>query len=280
MKSAYRVAAVMGWPVAHSRSPLMHRHWLAHYGIDGDYVKLPVRPEDLAAALRALPALGIAGCNLTLPHKAAALAAVDEVSPQARRIGAVNSVTVGSGGRLIGDNSDAFGFIENLHLEAPQWRPAAGPATVLGAGGAARAVVAALLDAGVPELRLVNRDPTRAEALAADFGDRIRVRSWDGRAEALAQSRLLVNATSLGMAGAPPLDLALDALAADAVVDDIVYVPLETPLLRAARARGNTTVDGLGMLLHQGRPGFAAWFGVMPEVTPELRALMAASLVP
>jgi shikimate dehydrogenase len=280
MKAAYRVAAVLGWPVAHSRSPLMHRHWLGHYGIDGDYVKLPVRPEDLAAALRSLPALGIAGCNLTLPHKAAALASVDEVSPEARRIGAVNFVIVGADGRLLGDNSDAFGFIENLRHEAPEWRPASGPATVLGAGGAARAVVAALLDAGVPELRLVNRDATRAERLAADFGDRVRVRSWDGRAAALVETRLLVNATSLGMAGAPPLDLTLDALTPGAVVDDIVYVPLETPLLRAARARGLTAVDGLGMLLHQGRPGFAAWFGVMPEVTPELRALMAASLVP
>jgi shikimate dehydrogenase len=278
MTDAWRVAAVLGWPVAHSRSPVMHRHWLRQYAIPGDYVKLPVRPENLAAALRALPALGLVGANLTLPHKAMALALVDEATPRARRIGAVNTVVVRPDGTLLGDNSDVFGFIESLRAAAPGWRAAAGPVTVLGAGGAARAVAAALIDEGVPELRLVNRGLARAEALAVALGGPIRILPWPERAAALAGARLVVNATSLGMAGAAPLDLALDDLPRDAVVSDIVYVPLETPLLKAARARGHVAVDGLGMLLHQGRPGFAAWFGTMPEVTAALRALMEAAL--
>ncbi|MGH7074761.1 MAG: shikimate dehydrogenase [Stellaceae bacterium] len=276
-----RVAAVMGWPVAHSRSPLMHRYWLRHYGIAGDYVKLPVRAENLGAALRALPALGIVGANLTLPHKEAALAIVDDATHVARAIGAANTITVRPDGSLLADNSDAFGFIENLHAAALDWHPGTAPATVLGAGGAARAVVAALLDHGVPEVRLLNRNLARAEALRVALGGRmIRVLPWEKRTKALAGAGLLVNATSLGMAGASPLDLPLDRLPIDAIVDDIVYVPLETPLLAEARRRGHVAVDGLGMLLHQGRPGFALWFGTMPEVTAELRAIMEASLAP
>jgi shikimate dehydrogenase len=278
VSESYRLAGVMGWPIAHSRSPVMHRHWLEHYGLAGDYVKLPVQPRDLERALRALPALGFVGCNLTLPHKGPALALIDEIEPMARRIGAVNTVTIGTNGKLRGGNSDARGFIENLRAEAPGWRVAAGPAVLLGAGGAARAVAAALIDAGVPELRLVNRDAARAEAAATMLGGPIRVMAWQDRAAALAGAALFVNTTSLGMVGSPPLDLPLHYLAPDAVVDELVYAPLETSLLRAARARGNIAVDGLGMLLHQGRPGFAQWFGVMPDVTPELRARMAASL--
>jgi shikimate dehydrogenase len=278
MTGVYRLAGGLGWPVAHSRSPVMHRYWLERHGIAGDYVKLPVRPENLAAALHALPALGFAGCNLTLPHKESALTIVDEVDDQARMIGAVNTVTVRLDGTLRGGNSDAFGFIANLHAEVPDWRAAAAPAVVLGAGGAARAIVAALLADGVGELRLVNRHSARAETIAAAFGEQVQIVPWERRAEALAGAGLLVNATSLGMAGAPPLELALDALPAAAVVNDIVYTPLETPLLAASRRRGNRAVDGLGMLLHQGRPGFAAWFGVSPEVTLELRARMIATL--
>ncbi len=277
MSESYRLAGVMGWPVAHSRSPVMHRYWLAHHGIEGDYVKLPVRPENLARALRALPALGLAGCNLTIPLKEQALALVDRLDPLARRIGAVNTIAVAADGSLEGANTDAFGFIENLRAEAPQWRANVGAALVLGAGGGARAVVAALLDEGVPEVRLANRNLERADALAVSFGDKIRVVPWDHRARALAKLALLVNATSLGMAGSVPLDLPLGALPAEAVVADLVYVPLITPLLAAARERGNAIVDGLGMLMHQGRPGFAAWFGVKPEVTPELRKRMLAT---
>ncbi|WP_176525254.1 shikimate dehydrogenase [Caenispirillum bisanense] len=267
-----RVAGVMGWPVSHSRSPRLHGFWLREHGIDGAYVPLPVRPEDFAAAVRALPKLGFAGANVTVPHKEAALAACDEVSPLARRIGAVNTLVCRPDGSLWGDNTDGFGFLENLRAGCPGWRPEAGPAVVLGAGGAARAVVAALLDAGCPQVRLTNRTRDRAAELAADLGGAIEVVAWEERRAALAGAGLLVNTTTLGMTGAPPLDLALDPLPAAALVTDIVYAPLVTDLLARAQARGNAVVDGLGMLLHQGRPGFEAWFGVRPEVTPALRA--------
>jgi shikimate dehydrogenase len=273
-------AGVMGWPVEHSRSPVLHGFWLKHYGIAGTYVKLPVPPEGLRAALRALPGEGFAGCNLTLPHKEAALAIVDHVDASARRIGAVNTIVVRSDRSLEGRNTDAFGFIENLRAGAPDWRAEKGPAVVLGAGGAARAVLAALVDARVPELRLLNRHRARAESLAGAFGGKIHVLDWDARSRSLAGAALVVNTTSLGMHGAPPLELALDALDPAAVVNDIVYVPLETPLLAAARRRGNSVVDGLGMLLHQARPAFAAWFGVMPEVTQDLRRTIEATLQP
>jgi shikimate dehydrogenase len=271
-------AGVMGWPVEHSRSPALHGYWLERYRIDGAYMLLPVQPERLEAALRALPADGFAGCNLTLPHKERALRLVDRADATARRIGAVNTVVVAADGALEGRNTDAFGFRENLAASVPGWRAAAGPAVVLGAGGAARAVVASLLGHDAPEIRLLNRHRDRAEALAAALGGPITVLDWEQRAAALDGAALLVNATSLGQAGQPPLALALAALPSDAVVNDIVYVPLETPLLVAARARGNRAVDGLGMLLHQARPAFAAWFGVMPEVTPELRRRIVASL--
>ena len=270
-------AGVMGWPVAHSRSPAVHGFWLRHYGIAGEYLLLPVSPERLEAALRALPGEGFAGCNLTLPLKERALALVDHADATAHRIGAVNTVIVASDGTLEGRNTDAFGFHANLAASLPEWRAAAGPAVVLGAGGAARAVVAALIDQGAPEIRLANRHRARAEALAEALGGPITIRDWEEREAALEDAALLVNATSLGQSGQKPLLLALDRLPPAAVVNDIVYVPLETPLLAAARARGNPAVDGLGMLLHQARPGFAAWFGVMPEVTPELRQHVLAS---
>jgi shikimate dehydrogenase len=271
-------AGVMGWPVDHSRSPLLHGFWLRAYKIDGEYVHLPVRPQDLAASLHALPERGFAGCNLTIPHKEAALAIVDGVEGQATRIGAVNTVVVLPDGKLEGRNTDAFGFSANLAQALPGWRAAAGPAVVLGAGGAARAVVAALIDGGAPEIRLVNRTAGRAAGLAAGQGEKIRPYAWNQRSQVLAGAALLVNATSLGQRGQPPLELSLDTLPRDAVVNDIVYVPLETPLLTTARHRGNPVVDGLGMLLHQARPGFAAWFGVMPEVTPALRAALVTDL--
>jgi shikimate dehydrogenase len=265
-----RLAGVMGWPVEHSLSPRLHGYWLEQHGIDGAYVPLAVAPADLPTALTALPALGFRGVNLTLPHKEQALDLCQEVDDLARRIGAVNTIVVRDG-RLFGSNSDAFGFLENLKDGAPDWRAEAAPAVVLGAGGASRAVVAALADAGAPEVRLVNRTRERAEALATALGGALSVYDWDRREAALAEAGLLVNTTTLGMAGQPPLDLDLGALPAEAVVTDIVYTPLMTPLLQAARTRGNPLVDGLGMLLHQARPGFEAWFGVRPEVTPGLR---------
>ncbi|MFM9844124.1 MAG: shikimate dehydrogenase [Dongiaceae bacterium] len=275
-----KLAGVIGWPVSHSRSPRLHGFWLNSYGIDGAYLPLAVRPEQLRDAIRALPLLGFAGANVTLPHKEAALSAVDRATPQARRIGAVNTIIAAADGTLDGSNSDGFGFLENLRQSAPRWQPGQGPAVLLGAGGAARAVAAALVDAGVPELRLVNRTAARAERLAHDIGGPIKLHAWEQYGAALKDAALLVNSTTLGMKGRPPLDIDLQPLPPTAVVYDIVYVPLETPLLAAARARGLVTVDGLGMLLHQARPGFAAWFGVEPVVTPELRSFILADLVP
>ena len=272
-------AGVMGWPVEHSRSPLLHGFWLKQHGIDGTYELLPVRPERLETALRGLADQGFAGCNLTVPHKQAALAMVDHVDATAARIGAVNTIIVRRDGTLEGRNTDAFGFRENLRAARPGWRASAGPAVVLVAGGAARAVVAALLDDGAAEICLVNRSRDHAAALAAALGGPITVIDWSRRATALGKAALLVNTTSLGMAGQPPLDLLLDTLPQTAIVNDIVYAPLETPLLAAARRRGNPVVDGLGMLLHQARPAFAAWFGVTPEVTPALRQAVVAGLV-
>lgn len=266
-----RLAGVMGWPVSHSRSPRLHGHWLNRYGIDGAYLPLAVRPEAFARALHALADLGFAGCNVTVPHKEAALAACDLVSETARAIGAVNTIVLRDG-RLEGDNSDAFGFMENLRQEAPAWQAAAGPALVLGAGGAARAVIHGLLQAGAPDIRLANRTEARAAELARHFGPRVQLVAWDRRDRALRDVALLVNTTTLGMTGQAPLDLPLDGLPPEALVTDIVYSPLETPLLADARRRGNPTVDGLGMLLHQARPGFAAWFGVEPQVDAALRA--------
>jgi shikimate dehydrogenase len=269
-----RIAGVMGWPVAHSRSPRLHGYWLQLHGIDGVYIPLPVRPEHFTTALRALPLLGFAGANVTVPHKEAALDAVDRSDATARRTGAVNTIVVASDGTLDGRNSDGFGFMENLHAGVADWSPKAGPAVILGAGGSARAVAVALLDGGAPEIRIVNRTIERAERLSADIGGPIRIYGWADRASALGGAVLLVNSTTLGLKGQPPLELALDRLPTTAVVNDIVYSPLETALLAAARARGNPVVDGLGMLLHQARPGFAAWFGVEPEVTPELRCFV------
>ncbi len=271
-----RLAGVIGWPVSHSRSPRLHGFWLDHLGIDGAYLPLAVTPANLEAVVRALPKMGFRGCNLTVPHKEAALALVDELEPLAARIGAVNTLVVRDDGSLLGRNTDAFGFLENLRRGCPAWTPAAGPAVVIGAGGAARAVVAALIEAGLAEIRLVNRGRDRAEQLAADLGGPVTVVDWADRSVALADAALLVNTTTLGMTGQSNLDLDLAALPPTALVNDIVYVPLETDLLARARMRGNPVVDGLGMLLWQAAPGFEAWFGVRPEVTAVLRDFVLA----
>ncbi|MCA8927420.1 MAG: shikimate dehydrogenase [Alphaproteobacteria bacterium] len=278
ISGAARLAGVMGWPIAHSRSPHIHGYWLERYRIDGAYVPLAIRPEHLAEAFAALPKVGFRGWNITLPHKEAARRLVDSVTPAAERIGAVNTVTVQADGSLSGDNTDAFGFLAHIDQSVPDW-PRARPALVLGAGGAARAVIFALLEAGVPEVRLCNRTLARAEALAADNGPAVRPVRWEDREAAMDGAGLVVNTTSLGMHGQPPLEVRLEALPVDAVVNDIVYVPLETPLLAAAAARGLRTVDGLGMLLHQARPGFERWFGHRPEVTPDLHATIVRDLL-
>ena len=277
-------ACIVGWPVEHSRSPALHGFWLKQHGIDGFYGRLPVEPtraalEHLVAFLRATP--NARGCNLTLPHKIEIMPLLDRIHPDAERIGAVNTVVKQPDGSLEGRNSDAFGFLAALKEGAPDWRADAGPVVVLGAGGAARAVISALVDAGVPELRLLNRTQETAIdlgiAFTPDDGRQIVIERWEERARVLAGATLLVNTTSLGMKGAPPLDLDLAALPRTAAVDDIVYVPLETPLLAAARARGHRTVDGLGMLLHQGRMGFEAWFGHKVAVSAEQRAAVLAA---
>lgn len=273
-----RVAGVIGWPVDHSLSPRLHGWWLSRYGVDGAYVPMPVRPLDLIAAIDALPRLGFAGVNVTLPHKEPVIPLLDGVTPIAERIGAVNTIVIDADQRRIGDNTDAFGFFENMQRQAPRWRGEAGPAMVLGAGGAARAVSVALLLAGVVKLRLCNRDTTRAHVLAHALGGPVEVVSWADRSAAMEGCGLVVNTTSLGMIGQPPLEVDLSALPPVAVVTDIVYRPLLTPLLKDARARGLTIVDGLGMLLHQARPGFHAWFGIDPEVNDELVHHVAAGM--
>lgn len=275
LSGSARLAGVLGWPVAHSRSPRLHGYWLETLGIDGAYLPLPVHPDGFATAVRALAALGFRGANVTIPHKEAAFGVCDVVDATARRAGAVNTL-VFRDGRIEGSNTDGFGFLENVRDQAPGWQPAAGPAVLLGAGGAARAIAAALLDAGCPRVILVNRSRDRAMALARDLGGPVVVAD----AAPLAEASLLVNTTSLGMLGHPPLTIDLAPLAATAVVADIVYVPLETPLLAAARARGLRAVEGLGMLLHQARTGFEAWFGAAPRVDAALRDVVAADIPP
>jgi shikimate dehydrogenase len=273
-----KLAGVLGWPVAHSRSPRLHGYWLEHHGIDGAYLPLPVEPLHFAAAVRGLMHVGLQGANVTVPHKERAFALATEVDDFARRTGAVNTLTFGPDGEIHGSNTDGFGFVENLRQGAPGHALTGGPVLVLGAGGAARAILVALADAGAPEIRLANRTRAKADALTNELEVAARVYDWRDRAVALEDAMLVVNTTTLGMAGAPALDLDLDRLPGRALVTDIVYTPLETPLLAAAAARGNPVVDGLGMLLHQARPGFHAWFGVDPEVTDDLRRFVTSDL--
>lgn len=283
-----RLAGALGWPVSHSLSPTLHGYWLARHGIDGAYVPLPVRPEHFDRAVRGLALAGFAGFNVTVPHKEAALSACDTLDDAARRIGAVNTIVVSraaggasDGVRLEGRNTDGFGFIENLRALAPAVldpaRAQGACAVVIGAGGAARAVCDVLIEAGF-RVALTNRTADRARSLASRLGPAAQAVGWDERGPSLTGAALVVNTTSLGMAGQPPLELDLALLPSDAVVADIVYVPLETDLLKAARARGNPVVDGLGMLLHQGRAGFHAWFGTDPVVDEPLRRFMLAAL--
>jgi shikimate dehydrogenase len=271
------LAGVIGWPINHSRSPRLHGHWLARYGISGHYVPMAVRPGELAAALAAQRQLGFRGTNVTIPHKEEALALASEVTEAARIIGAANTLVHLAEGGFRADNTDGMGFLANLRQEAPSWDPRSGPALVLGAGGAARGVVWALLDAGAPEVRLANRSRERAIALRDSFGPRVVAIDWAEAAEAVAGAAVIVNTTSVGMGGEGDLPVSLDRAEAGALVTDIVYTPLVTPLLAAARARGLATVDGLGMLLHQAAPGFEAWFGRRPEVDAELRAAVLGS---
>lgn len=274
----FLMAAVMGSPVMHSRSPMLHNYWFARYGLQGAYVPLLIEPGKIGPALRALHPLGFAGCNLTIPHKQDAMAFVDEIDATAKAIGAISCVTVRRDGSLLGANNDCFGFIENIVESAPGWRADAGPVTVIGAGGGARAVVYGLLQNGARDLRLVNRNRARAEGIAREFGGPVTVVDWADRNAALEGCAMAVNATSQGMQGMAALDISLDKLPAHALVADIIYIPKETPFLAAARARGNRTVNGLGMLLHQGRPAWRAWFGREVEVTSELRALIEATI--
>lgn len=274
----FLLAGVMGWPVMHSRSPVLHNYLFKQHRMTGTYVPLAIEPDRLEAALRALAPLGFSGCNITIPHKAHALTIVDAVDPVAKRIGAVSCVVVRSDGTLSGTNNDAFGFMHNVLQRAPAWRADADPIAVIGAGGGARAIVYALAERGAREIRVVNRTFARADTLAREFGPPVTAIAWEERHRALDGAGMLVNTTSQGMVGQPPLELTLEALPTRALVSDIVYVPLETPLLQAARRRGNPTVDGLGMLLHQVRPAWRAWFGIDPEITSELRATVEATL--
>jgi shikimate dehydrogenase len=277
-KDRFLLAAVMGWPISQSRSPALHNFWFAQHGLQGSYVPLAIPPEQLEAALRALPALNFAGCNLTIPLKQDAMKIVDEVDITAKKIGAMSCVVVRPDGSLAGSNNDWFGFTHNILEFVPDWRADAGPVAVMGAGGGARAVVYGLMERGAREIRLCNRTLARAQTLATEFGGPIMVVPWEQRHHAVEGAAMLVNATNQGMIGQAALDLRLDKLPVTALVNDIIYNPRETPLIVAARMRGNRTVTGLGMLLHQGIPAWQAWFGLSPKVTPELRALIEATL--
>ena len=271
MSGKLRLAGVIGHPISHSKSPRLHGHWLKRYGIDGHYIPMNVAPDDLARTIELLPRLGFAGINVTLPHKEAVMALCDEITPRAKAVGAVNTVIFQEDGSVLGDNTDGYGFMANLYAGAPNWRADTGPAVVLGAGGAARGVVAALLDADAPQIILSNRTAERATALQSEFGARVVVSAWDDVGDAIKGANLLVNTTSLGMDGQPALPVSLDHLGSETLVTDIVYAPLKTQLLIDAAARGCAFVDGLGMLLHQAAPGFEAWFGQKPIVDDELR---------
>jgi len=277
--SELKKVCIIGWPVAHSRSPLIHNYWIKKYSVENAlYEPLAVAPENLAETIGNLAALGYVGANVTVPHKEAAFKALPHCDLTASRLHAVNTL-VKTGDQFEGRNTDGYGFMANLQAGAPRWRAASGPVVLLGAGGAARAIAAALEEAGAPEIRIINRTRERAEHLIADLNLRnVHYVAPAGAAAAMRGANLLVNTTSLGMKGTSEIDYALDQLPVAALVSDIVYTPLQTGLLKQAHARGNPTVDGLGMLLHQAVPGFEAWFGIRPEVTPELRALVLRDL--
>ncbi|WP_299619188.1 shikimate dehydrogenase [uncultured Tateyamaria sp.] len=266
------LAGVIGSPIAHSKSPQIHRHWLKTYGLAGDYIPMDVSSADLADVLRTLPKAGFVGVNITIPHKESILEIADLVTDRATLIGAANTLIFRKDGKIHADNTDGYGFVENLKAGAPNWIPQSGPATVLGAGGAARAVVASLLDAGVPEIFLTNRTRVRAEKLADDFGNRVTVVDWVQAGNVIEDAALVVNTTSLGMIGKQEMRVPLDGLRRQTVVTDLVYAPLRTNLLATAEEVGCVTVDGLGMLLHQAVPAFERWFGTRPQVDSATRA--------
>lgn len=271
------LAGVLGSPVAHSRSPALFRHWLRQYNLPGYYIPMDVSPGDLAGAIRSLPKLGFVGVNVTIPHKEQALQIADLVTDRAALMGAANTLIFRADGKVHADNTDGYGFVENLRHGAPGWEPAAGPAAVIGAGGAARAVIASLIDVGVTEIRLTNRTKTRSEALRQEFGTKVEVFDWVQAGNALENARTVVNASALGMTGKAEFRVPLDALSKEAVVTDLVYTPLRTAFLDRAAEIGCVTVDGLGMLLHQAAPGFERWFGQRPEVDEETRRVVLAA---
>ena len=265
------LAGVLGSPVAHSKSPRIFRYWLQKIGLLGHYIPMDVAAADFDEAIRTLPKLGFVGVNVTIPYKEKALGLADQVSDRAAVIGSANTLTFLDDGRVYADNTDGYGFVENLRQNAPDWSANAGPAAVLGAGGAARAVIASLLESGATEVRLTNRTRSRAEALQREFGSKVRVFDWVQAGNTLEGANTVVNATSLGMDGKSDMRIPLDALNRNATVTDLVYAPLETPFLAHAKSVGCQTVDGLGMLLYQATPGFERWFGMKPEVDETLR---------
>mgnify|MGYP001792890456 CR=1 FL=1 len=265
------LAGVLGSPIAHSKSPQIHMHWLKTYGIPGHYIPLDVGPDDLSIVTQTLPKMGFVGANVTIPHKEAILKIADRVTDRATLIGAANTLIFRQDGKIHADNTDGVGFIQNLRSNAPQWVPSSGPAAVFGAGGAARAVVSALLEVGVPEIRLSNRTRVRADALQAEFGHKITVVDWVQAGNMVDNAHLLVNTTSLGMMGKPALRVPLDGLRPGTIVNDLVYAPLKTQLLAEAEKKGCAIVDGLGMLLYQAVPAFERWFGQRPVVDTATR---------
>lgn len=269
-------AAVIGNPVSHSLSPKLHGYWLKRYGIEGEYTALQVMEDTLETTLRTLPSQGFIGANVTIPHKVNVMQFADKITDRATLIGAANTLIFKEDGRIFADNTDGYGFIANLRQGAPEWDPKRGPAAIFGAGGAARAIIVALADAGVPEIIVANRTRAKAEALRSDFGARVSVVDWVQADKMLEDANTVINTTSLGMVGAHDFKVSLDELSPKAVVTDIVYNPLQTPFLIAAAKKGCTTVDGLGMLLHQGVPGFERWFGKRPDVDDETRRAVLA----
>ncbi|WP_438981675.1 shikimate dehydrogenase [Lentibacter sp.] len=266
------LAGVIGSPIAHSKSPALHTHWLKTLGIAGHYIPIDVAQEDLEHIIKTLPKMGFVGVNVTVPYKEKVMDFADLVTDRAALIGSANTLIFRKDGKIHADNTDSYGFIQNLRQKAPGWDPKAGPAAILGAGGAARAVIAALVEVGVPEILISNRTKARAEKLKADFGKRLRVVDWVQAGNMLEEAATVINTTSLGMVGKPPLRVPLDGLQKGTLVTDLVYAPLMTHLLNEANEAGCVTVDGLGMLLHQAVPAFERWFGVRPQVTDETRA--------
>ncbi|MDA7826764.1 shikimate dehydrogenase [Rhodobacteraceae bacterium] len=274
MSTTLPLAGVIGFPIAHSKSPKMHGLWLAQNGIKGHYVPLAVSPDDFEQVLKQLPKMGFVGANVTIPHKVAALQLATQATDRARQIGAANTITFGENGEIYADNTDGHGFITNIKSKYPDWSASTGPSLVLGAGGAARAVLSALLDDGAPQILIANRTRENADRLAHEFGESVTVIEWSDVPTQIANVATLVNTTSLGMVGKPPMTLDLSQLKPETLVSDIVYTPLETDLLKTASDKGCKTVDGLGMLIYQGMPGFEKWFGATPVATDELREML------